>query len=46
MDEARQLTGEVIITYLSWIAHWRGLGNHIGPGEALTADLKGHMLLS
>lgn len=35
MDEARELAGEGIITYLSWIAHWRGLGNHMDPGEAL-----------
>jgi alkanesulfonate monooxygenase SsuD/methylene tetrahydromethanopterin reductase-like flavin-dependent oxidoreductase (luciferase family) len=35
MDEARELAGEGIITYLSWIAHWRGLGNHMDPGEVL-----------
>ncbi|MCP4767591.1 MAG: LLM class flavin-dependent oxidoreductase [Gammaproteobacteria bacterium] len=35
MDEARELAGEGIITYLSWIAHWRGLGNHMDPGEEL-----------
>ncbi len=35
MDEARELAGEGIIKYLSWIAHWRGLGNHMDPGEEL-----------
>jgi len=35
MDEARELAGEGIIRYLSWIAHWRGLGNHMDPGEEL-----------
>lgn len=35
MDEARELAAEGIITYLSWIAHWRGLGNHMDPGEEL-----------
>ena len=35
MDEARELAGEGIIKYLSWIAHWRGPGNHMDPGEVL-----------
>ena len=35
MDEARELAGQGIIKYLSWIAHWRGLGNHMDPGEVL-----------
>ncbi len=35
MDEARELAGEGILTYLRWIAHWRGLGNHLDPGEEL-----------
>ena len=35
MDEARELAGEGILTYLRWIAHWRGLGNHAEPGEEL-----------
>ena len=35
MDEARELAGEGILTYLRWIAHWRGLGNHLNPGEEL-----------
>ncbi len=35
MDEARELGGEGILTYIRWIAHWRGLGNHMDPGEEL-----------
>jgi alkanesulfonate monooxygenase SsuD/methylene tetrahydromethanopterin reductase-like flavin-dependent oxidoreductase (luciferase family) len=35
MDEARDLAAEGILTYLRWIAHWRGLGNHMDPGEEL-----------
>ena len=35
MDEARELAGEGILKYLRWIAHWRGLGNHMDPGEEL-----------
>ena len=33
MDEARELAAEGILTYIRWIAHWRGLGNHMDPGE-------------
>lgn len=35
MDEAEEKAGEGILTYLRWIAHWRGLGNHMDPGEEL-----------
>jgi alkanesulfonate monooxygenase SsuD/methylene tetrahydromethanopterin reductase-like flavin-dependent oxidoreductase (luciferase family) len=35
MDEARELAAEGILTYIRWIAHWRGLGNHMNPGEEL-----------
>ena len=35
MDEARELGAEGLFTYLKWIAHWRGLGNHLNPGEEL-----------
>ncbi len=35
MDEARELAGEGILTYLRWVCHWRGLGNHMDPGEEL-----------
>lgn len=35
MDEAKELGAEGLLTYLRWIAHWRGLGNHLNPGEEL-----------
>jgi len=35
MDEAEDKAAEGILTYLRWIAHWRGLGNHMDPGEEL-----------
>ena len=35
MDEAEEIAGEGILTYLRWVAHWRGLGNHMDPGEVL-----------
>lgn len=35
MEEAEQIAGEGILTYVRWIAHWRGLGNHMDPGEEL-----------
>jgi alkanesulfonate monooxygenase SsuD/methylene tetrahydromethanopterin reductase-like flavin-dependent oxidoreductase (luciferase family) len=31
----RELAAKGILTYLRWIAHWRGLGNHMNPGEEL-----------
>jgi alkanesulfonate monooxygenase SsuD/methylene tetrahydromethanopterin reductase-like flavin-dependent oxidoreductase (luciferase family) len=35
MDEARDKAAEGLLTYLRWIAHWRGLGNHLNPDETL-----------
>ena len=35
MEEAERLAGEHIINYMKWVCHWRGLGNHMDPGENL-----------
>ena len=35
MEEAEKLAGEYIINYMRWVCHWRGLGNHMDPGENL-----------
>ena len=35
MEEAKRLAGDGILEYLRWICHWRGLGNHMDPGEQL-----------
>jgi alkanesulfonate monooxygenase SsuD/methylene tetrahydromethanopterin reductase-like flavin-dependent oxidoreductase (luciferase family) len=35
MNEAEDLAGEGILTYLRWVTHWRGLANHMNPGEEL-----------
>ena len=35
MEEAQKLAGEHIINYMKWVCHWRGLGNHMDPGENL-----------
>tara|TARA_B110000503_G_scaffold36706_1_gene60046 strand:- start:37958 stop:39097 length:1140 start_codon:yes stop_codon:yes gene_type:complete len=35
MDEAREIAAEGILTYIRWVAHWRGLSNHTNPGEVL-----------
>ena len=35
MEEAEKLAGEHIINYMRWVCHWRGLGNHMDPGEDL-----------
>ena len=35
MEEAKKLAGEHIINYMKWVCHWRGLGNHMDPGEEL-----------
>ena len=35
MQEAEKLAGEHIINYMRWVCHWRGLGNHMDPGEKL-----------
>ena len=36
MEEAEKLAGEhIMVTYMKWVCHWRGLGNHMDPGEEL-----------
>lgn len=35
MEEAEKMAGEHIINYMKWVCHWRGLGNHMDPGEEL-----------
>jgi hypothetical protein len=35
MEEAEKMAGEHIINYMRWVCHWRGLGNHMDPGEEL-----------
>ena len=35
MEEAKKLAGEHIVNYMRWVCHWRGLGNHMDPGEIL-----------
>ena len=35
MEEAEKLAGEHIVNYMRWVCHWRGLGNHMDPGESL-----------
>jgi len=35
MKEAEELAGQHIINYMKWVCHWRGLGNHMDPGEEL-----------
>ena len=35
MEEAEKIAGEHIINYMRWVCHWRGLGNHMDPGEEL-----------
>jgi len=35
MEEAERLAGEGILDYLRWVCHWRGLCNHMNPGEEL-----------
>ncbi len=35
MKEAEKLAGEHIVNYMRWVCHWRGLGNHMDPGEIL-----------
>ena len=35
MEEAEKLAGEHIVNYMRWVCHWRGLGNHMNPGEIL-----------
>jgi alkanesulfonate monooxygenase SsuD/methylene tetrahydromethanopterin reductase-like flavin-dependent oxidoreductase (luciferase family) len=35
MEEAREKAGEHMVNYMRWVCHWRGLGNHMDPGEEL-----------
>ena len=35
MEEAKEKAGEAMVDYMSWVCHWRGLGNHMDPGEEL-----------
>ncbi len=35
MKDAEKLAGDHIINYMRWVCHWRGLGNHMDPGEDL-----------
>jgi alkanesulfonate monooxygenase SsuD/methylene tetrahydromethanopterin reductase-like flavin-dependent oxidoreductase (luciferase family) len=35
MEEAKEKAGKHIIDYMKWVCHWRGLGNHMEPGEEL-----------
>ena len=35
MEEAEKIAGEHIVNYMRWVCHWRGLGNHMDPGETL-----------
>ena len=35
MEEAKKMAGEHIVNYMRWVCHWRGLGNHMDPGEEL-----------
>jgi len=35
MEEAREKAGEQMVNYMRWVCHWRGLGNHMDPGEEL-----------
>jgi len=35
MKDAKKLAGEQMVNYMRWVCHWRGLGNHLDPGEEL-----------
>ena len=35
METAKKLAGEHMVNYMKWVCHWRGLGNHMDPGEEL-----------
>ena len=35
MEEAKEKAGEHMVNYMRWVCHWRGLGNHMNPGEEL-----------
>ena len=35
MEDAKRLAGRQMVDYMRWVCHWRGLGNHMDPGEEL-----------
>ena len=35
MEDAKKLAGEQMVNYMRWVCHWRGLDNHMDPGEEL-----------
>ena len=35
MEDAKRLAGRQMVNYMRWVCHWRGLGNHMDPGEEL-----------
>ena len=35
MEEAKEKAGKHMVDYMRWVCHWRGLGNHMEPGEEL-----------
>ena len=35
MEQAEKLAGGGMLEYLRWVCHYRGLGNHLYPGEEL-----------
>jgi len=35
MAEAERLAGDGIVRYMQWVCEFRGLGNHMYPGEEL-----------
>jgi len=35
MEEAKKIAGKHMVDYMRWVCHWRGLGNHMDPGEKL-----------
>ena len=35
MEDAKKLAGEHMVNYMKWVCHWRGLDNHMDPGEEL-----------
>ena len=35
MEEAKEKAGKHMVDYMRWVCHWRGLGNHMDPGEEL-----------
>lgn len=39
MDQAREEAGQAVTDYYKWVCHWRGLGNLMNPGEAVTPEM-------